>query len=172
VHFLADWNFRLIPGIGCLYARAQVVTVTRKSAKPRYLNALKPIYETSKSPLEQARAHLATGLSLGIFPEGKVNRDPTHLLRGRHGAARLSLESGVPVVPMGIRFASGQPEHLIGAGRGMELHIGAPFAPPEPALPRATLRAVTAWHAVIMTEIARLSGKMWQPDTKEAHNVQ
>ena len=45
VHFLADWNFRLIPGVGFMYARAQVVTVTRKSAKPRVLNVLKPLYE-------------------------------------------------------------------------------------------------------------------------------
>ena len=45
VHFLADWNFRLIPGVGFIYARAQVVTVTRKSAKPRFLNILKPLYE-------------------------------------------------------------------------------------------------------------------------------
>jgi Acyltransferase len=44
VHFLADWNFRLIPGVGFLYARAEVVTVTRKSAKPRLLNVLKPLY--------------------------------------------------------------------------------------------------------------------------------
>jgi hypothetical protein len=54
VHFLADWNFRLIPGVGFLYARAQVVTVTRKSAKPRVLNLLKPLYEHAQLTLERA----------------------------------------------------------------------------------------------------------------------
>lgn len=33
--FLADWNFRLIPGVGLLYKRANVVNVTRKPARPR-----------------------------------------------------------------------------------------------------------------------------------------
>ena len=91
VHFLADWNFRLIPGVGFIYARAQVVTVTRKSAKPRFLNILKPLYEQPLPTLERARAHLAAGRAIGVFPEGEVNRDPTRLLRGRRGTARLSL---------------------------------------------------------------------------------
>src|SRR5262249_15944983 len=110
IHFLADWNFRLIPGVGYIYSRAQVVTVTRKSAKPRFLNVLKPLYEQAVPPHERARRHLASGRSVGIFPEGEVNRDPDRMLRGRRGAARLSLETGAPVVPMGIRF----PRHAPG----------------------------------------------------------
>src|ERR1700742_4971686 len=42
IHFLADWNFRLIPGIGLIYRRARTITVTRKSARPAFLNVLKP----------------------------------------------------------------------------------------------------------------------------------
>ena len=161
VHFLADWNFRLIPGVGLLYARAQVVTVLRKPARPRFLNVFKPLYRRSLRPFEQARAHLLAGRSIGIFPEGVVNRDPSRLLRGRRGAARLSLETGVPVVPMGIRFptvALGEP---IPPHAAMELHIGAPMIPPGPAVEQAPLPAVTAWHSTIMTEIARYSGKAW-----------
>jgi len=168
VHFLADWNFRLIPGVGLIYSRAQVVTVLRKSAKPRVLNIFKPRYERSPPPFEQARAHLLAGRSIGIFPEGAVNRNPSQLLRGRRGAARLSLETGAPVVPMGIRFPTverGQPipQHAV-----MELHIGAPLVPPEPVLEQATLPAVTAWHATIMTAIARYSGKAWVGAAMEA----
>ena len=44
IHFLADWNFRLLPGIGLIYRRAQTITVTRKSARPSFLNLLKPLY--------------------------------------------------------------------------------------------------------------------------------
>src|SRR5262249_23634438 len=83
---------------GLLYARAQVVTVTRKPAKPNFLNLLKPLYEHSLPTLERARAHLAAGRSVGIFPEGEVNRDPTRLLRGRRGAARWQLETAAPAV--------------------------------------------------------------------------
>lgn len=169
VHFLADWNFRLIPGVDLIYARAQVVTVTRKSAKPRFLNAVKPLYRHPQPALERARAHLAAGRAIGLFPEGEVNRNPRTLLRGRRGAARLSIETGVPVVPMGIRFPNADPAHPIPAGCAMELHLGPPLLPPGPTVEQASITAVSAWHAVIMTEIARLSGKSWNPPpTKEA----
>jgi 1-acyl-sn-glycerol-3-phosphate acyltransferase len=168
VHFLADWNFRLIPGVGLIYARAQVVTVLRKSARPRVLNVLKALYERPQRPFEQARAHLLAGRSIGIFPEGAVNRDPDRLLRGRRGTARLSLETAAPVVPMGIRFPTvphGQP---IPSDAAMELHIGAPLVPPGPPMPQAPLHAVTAWHTAIMTAIARHSGKTWTGAAEEA----
>jgi 1-acyl-sn-glycerol-3-phosphate acyltransferase len=168
VHFLADWNFQLIPGVGLIYARAQVVTVTRKSARPRFLNRLKPLYRHAQTSFERARAHLAAGRSIGIFPEGEVNRDRTRLLRGRRGAARLSLEMRIPVVPMGIRFPGSDPAGPVPAGAAMELHIGAPLRPPGSAAEEAGVTAVSAWHLVIMTEISRLSGKAWKETTTEA----
>jgi len=169
VHFLADWNFRLLPGVGLLYARAQVVTVTRKPAKPNFLNLLKPLYEHSLPTLERARAHLAAGRSVGIFPEGEVNRDPTRLLRGRRGAARLSLETGAPVVPVGIRFAAGAGR--AGGGTGaMDLRIGAPLVPRAPARQPAAVSAVSDWHGRIMSEIGRLSNKTWTGSRKGDHH--
>jgi len=158
VHFLADWNFRLIPGLGFLYARAEVVTVTRKSAKPRLLNVFKPLYAHPLPTLERARAHLAAGRSVGIFPEGEVNRDPIRLLRGRRGAARLSLETGAPVVPMGICFPD---RGLERASSAIALRIGPPLLPRGPRRQRASLGAVSEWHGVIMTEIGRLANKAW-----------
>ncbi len=161
LHFLADWNFRLLPGVGLLYARAQVVTVLGKSARPRLLNVFKPLYEGPLRPFEEAKAHLLAGRSVGIFPEGTINRDPGRLLRGRRGAARLSLETGAPVVPMGIRFPTVPPGEPVPAHAAMALHIGAPLVPSGPPLELAPLPAVTAWHTAIMTAIARHSGKTW-----------
>jgi hypothetical protein len=86
VHFFADWNFRLIPGIGLIYRRAQTITVTRKSAKPAFLNILKPLYMKPPGALNGARLYLETGRSVGIFPEGTVNRDPARMLPGHRGA--------------------------------------------------------------------------------------
>jgi len=137
IHFLADWNFKLIPGVALVYARGQVVTVTRKLAKPRFFNVLKPLYSHPQSTLERARAHLVVGRSLGIFPEGQVNRDPDHLLRGRRGATRLSLATGIPVVPMGIRFLGGAPGPPVLGNCVMQLEIGAPLVPPAPVQARA-----------------------------------
>lgn len=159
IHFLADWNFRLIPGIGMIYRRGGAITVTRKSARPRFLNLFKPLFLNPVPALEQARRHLAEGHALGMFPEGTVNRDPVRLLAGRSGATRLSLETGAAMVPMGIRF----PEAAHGRPGAMEIHIGPPRRPPESMGTPAPLSAVRDWHATIMTDIARLSGKSWSP---------
>jgi 1-acyl-sn-glycerol-3-phosphate acyltransferase len=161
IHFLADWNFRLIPGVGLIYRRAGAVTVMRKSARPRFLNLLKPLYRQPLPALEQARAHLLGGRSVGIYPEGTVNRDPRRLLAGRGGAARLSLETCAPIVPVGIRFPSAADGAPISDRATMEVRIGAPLRPPHRRPMRATPGEVRAWHAVVMREISRLSGKAW-----------
>lgn len=157
IHFLADWNYRLIPGVGLIYRRAETISVTRKPARPRILNTLKPLYEHPLTALDRARLQLAIGRSIGIFPEGKVNRDPRRLLPARHGAALLSLESGVPVVPVGIRFPGLQPGLPIDGSALMEVHIGAPLTPHRPERP--SLTELHAWHGTIMGEIGRLCGK-------------
>lgn len=154
IHFLADWNFQLIPGVGYIYRRSGVITVTRKSARPAFLNILKPFFAGERQPFEQARERLEAGYSIGVFPEGTVNRDPRRLLRGRPGAARLSLETGVPVAPAGIRVA---PDGCI------EIHIGSLLHPPTASASVVPLAEVKAWHAIVMTDIGRLSGKCWAP---------
>lgn len=159
VHFLADWNFRLIPGVGWLYRRAGAITVPRKPARPRFLNYLKPLFELGEAPMAQARQLIARGAPVGIFPEGTVNRDPYRLLRGRFGAARLSLETGVPVVPVGIRFARVR-GGLADSSGPMTLRLGPALAPLASSLPMEPT-AVRAWHAQIMTALAGLSGREW-----------
>lgn len=162
IRFLADWNFRLIPGLGLIYRRAETVSVMRKPARPRFLNILKPLYRGPLTAFEQGRAHLIAGRSIGIFPEGAVNRSPERLLRGRHGAARLSLETGAPVIPAGIRFPDLEPGAPIDGGAMMTIEIGHPLVPTKRvAGAQAPLTDVRAWHAVIMGELARLSGKTW-----------
>jgi 1-acyl-sn-glycerol-3-phosphate acyltransferase len=158
IHFMADWNFRLIPGIGFIYSRAETITVTRKPARPSFLNVLRPLY-CKLSVLERGRARLLAGGSVGIFPEARVNRDPGRLLRGRTGAACLSLETGLAIVPAGLRLSE--------ANAGcrsrptLEIRIGAPLHPPPPTGARARIAELRDWHATAMTEIARLSGKAW-----------
>jgi 1-acyl-sn-glycerol-3-phosphate acyltransferase len=58
--------------------------------------------EGDSAALDAAIAVLKDGALAGIFPEGRVNEHPGELLRGRRGAARLSLGAGVPIVPVGI----------------------------------------------------------------------
>jgi 1-acyl-sn-glycerol-3-phosphate acyltransferase len=52
--------------------------------------------------LAQARQKLAEGRSVMIFPEGLISPPDGGFHAPRSGVARLALESGVPVVPVGI----------------------------------------------------------------------
>jgi 1-acyl-sn-glycerol-3-phosphate acyltransferase len=162
VHFLADWNFQMIPGIGLLYRRSGTIVVMRKSARPRFLNALKPLYAHAEPSHARALSHLKSGRSVGIYPEGTVNHDPERLLRGRLGAARLSLEAGVPVVPGGIRIVGGDARRPL-----LDVTFGPPLHPPARLAETVTRADMRSWHAMIMTEISRLSGKAWEPLPQE-----
>ena len=163
IHFWSDWVFRLVPGLGLVLGRAGTIVVTTKPARLRVLNLFRRFFVNRLPALDQARALLATGNAIGSFPEGTVNRNPRRLLPGRLGTARLSLETGVPIVPAGIRFPEVRPGEPVAEKAVMEITIGAPLVPPRRAGARPTLAEVRAWHAVMMTEIARLSGKAWQP---------
>jgi 1-acyl-sn-glycerol-3-phosphate acyltransferase len=57
--------------------------------------------EKSASALDTAAGVLRRGELFGIFPEGTRSRDGT-LHKGRTGAARLALEVGCPIYPVGI----------------------------------------------------------------------
>lgn len=167
IHFMADWNFRLVPGVGFLYRRARVITVARKPARPRILNALRPLLTDGIAPMDAARAYLASGRSLGIFPEGAVNRDPSRLLRGRYGVARLALETAVPVLPAGLRFPRAVPGCPVGEDAPFELHVGEPIHVPPRATPMASSTQMRVLHAHVMQAIGRLSGKSWSGHTEE-----
>jgi len=162
VHFLADWNFQMIPGIGLLYRRSGAIVVMRKSARPRFLNVMKPLYAHAEPSHARALAHLKAGRSVGIYPEGTVNHDPERLLRGRLGAARLSLEAGVPVVPGGIRIVGGDARRPL-----LDVTFGVPLHPPPRPEETVTRTDIRNWHSMIMTEISRLSGKAWEPLPQE-----
>lgn len=162
VHFLADWNFLLWPLVGSLIRMNDPIIITRKPARPRCLNVFKPLFKSAESPFQAARRRLLAGQSLGIFPEGTVNQQENQLLRGQSGAARLSLETGAPVIPMGLQRAetSGRSWGL----DAMMVRIGRPLQPDREFVGRAAPAvAVRQWHQQTMQAIADLSGKTWHP---------
>jgi 1-acyl-sn-glycerol-3-phosphate acyltransferase len=55
--------------------------------------------------LDQARAYLAQGDSVLIYPEGKLNHG-VGMLRGKVGAARLAFDSRAPLLPIGVYVPS------------------------------------------------------------------
>jgi 1-acyl-sn-glycerol-3-phosphate acyltransferase len=162
IRFLADWNFVMIPVVGWIMQRSGAIIVTRKPAKPAFLNRFKPWFEEPTSPAERVKAKLAAGECVGVFPEGTVNRNPRRMLIGRVGMSRLSLETGAPILPVGVRFPGADLDKPLAENAVMELHIGPHLMPPSVAPDRPPPIAVARrWHATVMTEIARLSGKSW-----------
>lgn len=160
VHFLADWNFLLWPVVGSLIRMNDPIIITRKPARPRMLNVFKVRYQSGETPFQQARRRLLAGQSVGIFPEGTVNDAAESLLRGRNGAARLSLETGAPIIPAGI-----QPAKPSAGSRFHPLivNLGRPLRPAREFIgSTAPVAAVREWHECTMRAVADLSGKTWQ----------
>ena len=58
--------------------------------------------ESDAEALETARAILARGDALALFPEGTRVPDPDTLGQPKRGAARLAIEAGAPLVPAAI----------------------------------------------------------------------
>ncbi len=162
VHFMADWNFALVPGVAALYKAGGVVLVNRKPAKPDFLNLFRPLYTEEASPMVAAEEMLKQGKSVGIYPEGTVNRDPHHLLKGFSGAARLSLKTRCKVVPAGIKFPNHKGDGPIQDNEPMSIEFGAPMEPPAPS-DQPSFKEAKNWHEQIMREISTLSDKSWNP---------
>ncbi len=55
-----------------------------------------------QAAIDAALAHLKAGHNIMIFPEGALSPSEGGFLRSRSGVARLAIESGAPVVPVGI----------------------------------------------------------------------
>ncbi|MBO0800852.1 MAG: 1-acyl-sn-glycerol-3-phosphate acyltransferase, partial [Blastocatellia bacterium] len=161
IHFLADWNFLMTPAALFLW-RGGVIPVTRKPARPRFLTGLRNYLVATPHGFERAKELLRAGRSVGIFPEGTTNRHPTKLLAGQLGAARLSLETGASLIPVGIRFPTQDKTRPVASCAPMEVHIGTPLTPPHSPDP-APAAAVRDWHAELMRAIADLTDKTWSP---------
>lgn len=150
IHFLADWHLTIVPLLGSLLRRGGCIIVANKSHRLRLLNRWRPRTQA----FQEALSRLHMGGAIALFPEGRMNRDPHRLLRGKGGAARLSWLSGRPILPVGIRFPCLKPGKGIGDWSAMTLHIGETLSP-------ATASSLEEQHQRLMSELARLSGKHW-----------
>lgn len=113
-----------------------------------------------RAALRHARAILANGLALGMFPEGGRAKTGS-LIEGHAGVGLLALQSQSPILPVGIygtEFFPVNGEHpprrTKDDVRGVAVTIGAPFTIPT----TVDGRRVTSNEAtrLIMTRIAEL----------------
>lgn len=88
-HFMAKESLFRLPLIGPIITAAGQIPVYRTTHR-------------NDGPLKAAHAFLKAGHSIAIFPEGTLTRSPELWpMRGKTGAIRLALETGVPVYPIG-----------------------------------------------------------------------
>ncbi|MGN6721680.1 MAG: lysophospholipid acyltransferase family protein [Marmoricola sp.] len=114
----------------------------------------------AEGALMSAKAVLAKGDIFGIYPEGTRSPD-ARLYRGRTGVARLAIETGAPVVPVGVIGTDviAPPDKAFGKVVRPIINYGEPmdFSRYQGMEnDRFILRAVTD---EIMYEIMRLSGQ-------------
>lgn len=88
VKFLAKEELFRVPVLGWLSRKVKHIPVHRGSAK-------------AAESLEAARAALASGECVAIFPEGTLTHDPDMWpMLGKTGVARLALTTRAPVIPV------------------------------------------------------------------------
>jgi 1-acyl-sn-glycerol-3-phosphate acyltransferase len=89
-HFLTKEKLFRIPLVGPILLAAGQIPVFRTGG------------QRNDDSLRVAHAYLQAGHSVCVFPEGTLTRDPDFWpMRGKTGAVRLALDSGVPVYPVG-----------------------------------------------------------------------
>jgi 1-acyl-sn-glycerol-3-phosphate acyltransferase len=85
--YLAKASLFRIPIIGYLLRKTGQIPVERAG-------------RNTADPLAQARRIAQEGLAVVIYPEGTLTREPNYWpMRGKFGAVRTALESGIPLIP-------------------------------------------------------------------------
>ena len=151
---MADWNFLLVPILGTVFRIGKIIPVTSKAARPQWLNHFRKFIVRGPHGMDLARDVIERGGSVGIFPEGKVNKNPDVLLRGRKGAAKLAMETGVPILPVGVQYPFRHARSSSWFGERMNVRIGSVI---QPSFYEGKSRADVHHH--VMRQIASLSGK-------------
>jgi 1-acyl-sn-glycerol-3-phosphate acyltransferase len=93
--------------------------------------------QSAVQSLDAAAAALAAGEAIGIYPEGRITRDPARWPeRAKTGAVRLALRTGAPIVPVAMvgghelvgrhRIVLGMLRNLIRRPR-VEVRVGDPI---------------------------------------------
>lgn len=109
--YLDDWKTKVV------FPRLGMIPIDRRGG------------EHAKAALDAARSVLLRGEFFGIYPEGTRSRTGM-LHRGHTGAARLAVETGAPIIPVGL---IGTPEiqppgqSKPNLFRRAQVHIGKPI---------------------------------------------
>jgi 1-acyl-sn-glycerol-3-phosphate acyltransferase len=89
VRYMAKQALFEVPGVGAIVKNARQIPVARQS-------------RDAAQAFEAACEAALAGECIGVYPEGTITKDPDGWpMRGKTGAARIALTTGVPVIPIG-----------------------------------------------------------------------
>lgn len=122
-----------------------------------------------RKALDTAKDKLAKGHSIVILPEGRMTRQGEKRVIGS-GAMRLSLESGVPLIPLGF-YTPPQYVHTLGLSNSSSIYkrgrylfrslsyvqMGQAWQPSDEIAGRLNARKIRALTGNLMARIARLA---------------
>jgi 1-acyl-sn-glycerol-3-phosphate acyltransferase len=114
----------------------------------------------AQDTLDAALARLQAGELFGIYPEGTRSPDG-RLYRGRPGVGYLALNSGLPVIPVGIlgtRYMMPPGKMVPRAGR-VEIRIGEPLKLPDSLASEPPAKARKLITDQVMAAIRELTGQ-------------
>ena len=126
VSFVIDWMFGRLPVVGWLMQQIDPVYVWYKRSTLPFLERRR-VKAASSSSRDECVRRLDGGASIGIFPEGTRNHDPFRLLKARPGIGYIALESGAPVIPVGIEFVAARRRGRVPVVGKIALRIGEPM---------------------------------------------
>jgi 1-acyl-sn-glycerol-3-phosphate acyltransferase len=129
-------------------------------------------HQSAVQSLDAAVAALQAGEAVGLYPEGRITRDPNRWPeRAKTGAVRLALRTGAPVVPVAIVGAHelvGRRRILLGMVRNLvrrpkvKVKVGAPIDVQALAAgdPKPSPRVVRAVADQVMAELVQLVAEL------------
>lgn len=126
VSFVIDWMFGRLPVVGWLMKQIDPIYVWHKRSTLPFLERRR-VKAASSSSRDECVRRLRAGASIGIFPEGTRNSNPFRLLKARPGIGYIALESGAPVIPVGIEFIAARRRGRVPVIGKIALRFGEPM---------------------------------------------
>jgi 1-acyl-sn-glycerol-3-phosphate acyltransferase len=96
----------VVPEQTCILITERLFKVPIVGRSLRLTGHIEVLLENGRLALEEGLRFLARGRTLGVFPEGIISPAEGGCARHHTGAARLALQSGAPVIPVGIALES------------------------------------------------------------------
>jgi 1-acyl-sn-glycerol-3-phosphate acyltransferase len=133
--------------------------------------------DSAAGALDAAAVALASGEAVGLFPEGRITRDPQHWPeRSKTGAVRLALRTGAPVVPVAmvgaqqvvgrtgiltrlLRNTVLRPRVAVAVGEPIDVRRLAGVSGDQPVDDATVRRVADEVMAVLVAQVAELRGE-------------